>query len=295
MTEAVIVASYGREVRVLMGGGIVTASVSGRLRLDRFPVTGDRVMVSVTRHGCSVDEVLPRRNSLRRGCTEGTQVLAANVDLLLLLVSVNSPPLHRGFIDRTAAAASFDGIPVTVCLNKIDLAAEEEKAGLDALERDCRAAEMGFLRMSCATGEGVRLAAADLKGRQAVLVGPSGAGKTSFVRALGGPERLKTGDLNARTGKGTHTTVAAVLIPLPGGTAIIDTPGLRVFPLDHIPPTELQFCFKDFAGLQDGCRFRNCMHRNEPGCAVRDAAADGRLSVDRYDSYLQLLGELSGG
>jgi ribosome biogenesis GTPase len=295
--RGLVVTVHGKFLKILVEGREIRASMAGKTHTGESPSAGDIVEVKLCdTDGCStVEEIMPRRNSLRRPFPGGVQVIAANIDLAVIVVGVRNPPLRRGFIDRNAASAISGGIPVAVVVNKIDLAGPEDADLLDTLEKDCGMAGIGFFRISCLTGEGLDVLAEGLRGRIVVLTGPSGAGKTSLVKALGGPVDLRTGGLNARTGKGTHTTVAATLVQLPGDVMLVDTPGLRAFPVSHIPPGSMQMCFPEFVRFHDGCRFRDCLHRDEPGCAVKQAVSDGRLSAERYSSYLQLLEEVSGG
>jgi ribosome biogenesis GTPase / thiamine phosphate phosphatase len=294
--KGLVLSVHGKSVRLLVDGKELRATMSGKAFRGIFPSAGDLAVVTVRKDGCStLEEILPRRNCLRRPFPGGVQVIAANLDLAIVLVSIIDPPLRRGFIDRNTASALFEGITVVLAVNKMDLAEEEDLRLLDALERDCTDAGIAIFRTSCQTGDGLPAITQLLQGRTVVLTGPSGAGKTSLVKALGGPVDLRTGELNTRTRRGTHTTVAATLVRLPGDVMLVDTPGLRAFPIDHIPADQLQFCFRDFDRFRDDCRFRNCLHRNEPGCAVKQAAGAGALSAERYSSYLQLLAEVSGG
>jgi ribosome biogenesis GTPase len=292
-----VTAVHGRSIRLLVEGTEVRAVLTGKAYRGEAPAVGDLAEVRLCPDSCNsmIEAILPRRNCLKRPFAGGVQIIAANLDLALVLVSVRNPPLRRGFIDRNAASAIHEGIPVALAVNKMDLAGPEDVLAVDDLERDCGAAGIALFRVSCLSGEGIVELLGALGGRTVVMTGPSGAGKTSMVRALGGPEDVRTGDLNAKTGKGSHTTVAATLRMLPGGIALVDTPGLRAFPVDHIPAYEMQLCFPEFAGFRDSCRFRDCLHHNEPGCSVKEAAASGAVSAERYASYLQLLAEVSGG
>jgi ribosome biogenesis GTPase / thiamine phosphate phosphatase len=293
--EAILCGVHRRGAEALVGDEVVSVRLSGRLRLAGSPAVGDLVIVSAQSGVLVAEEIMPRRNSLERPVMGGTQVIAANLDAVLILSSVNSPPLRRGFIDRNAAAAEHQGIPVIVAVNKMDLAGPGEAGMVDSLEADCTRAGMGFIRMSCASGAGIVEVKTAVYGRSVVITGPSGAGKTTLVNLLGGSGDLPTGDLNLKTGKGRHTTVAARMILLACGGRLIDTPGLRVFPLSNITPSDLQMCFREIGGLRGGCRFRDCLHAGEPDCAVARAVESGTVSRDRYESYRGLLEEVSRG
>jgi ribosome biogenesis GTPase len=293
--EAILCGVHRRGAEALVGDDVMTVRLSGRLRLAGSPAVGDIVIVSTQSGVLVADEILPRRNCLERPVMGGTQIIAANLDAVLILSSLNSPPLRRGFIDRNAAAAEHQRIPVIVAVNKMDLAGPGDAVTVESLEADCARAGMGFIRMSCAMGEGIDSVKAAVAGRSVVITGPSGAGKTTLVNLLGGTGDLPTGELNLKTGKGRHTTVAARMILLACGGRLIDTPGLRVFPLSNITPADLQMCFREIGEIRSGCRFRDCLHTGEPGCAVALAVESGAVSRERYESYRGLLEEVSRG
>lgn len=283
---------------LLPDGTETDVRIPGRLFRGWVPATGDRVILdsAVGEDGAiSLAGVEPRRNTLERATGDGgTQVIAANIDIALVFVSLRDPVLRRGFVDRCLAAAAWHGIESLVAVNKIDLAAEGDDGILRDLELDCARAGAGFAGISCRDGSGTAALRGLLEGRTVVMSGPSGAGKTSLARLLGCRDDLLTGTVSLRTGKGRHTTVGARMVPLGGGTILIDTPGLRVFPIDQIPADRLHECFREFAEHTPFCRFRDCMHSAEPGCGVRAAVERGEISAGRYDSYLELFAELSG-
>ena len=295
---AVLSSVHRRGATVLLNDGTeVDVRVPGRLFRGWSPATGDRVSVTLPPEGgCILEGVEPRRNTLERSVMGGTtQVIAANIDIALVFVSLRDPELRRGFVDRCLAAAAWHSIEPCVAVNKIDLARDGDSLLLADLERDCRRAGATYAGLSCRTGAGTELLRSLLEGRTVVMSGPSGAGKTTLAGILGGRDDLRIGAVSLKTGKGRHTTVGARIVPLGGGTMLIDTPGLRVFPIEQIPPARLQDCFREFEAFTDSCRFRDCAHVSEPGCAVRGASEGGLISVERYASYLELFAELSGG
>lgn len=239
-----------------------------------------------------VEEVLERRGTLERTSPLGKmQILAANIDLVLVVASVASPPLRRGFIDRALASAEWSRLRAAIVFNKVDLSEEDDAADLEELRRVYgETAGYTVMETSAKTGEGIDKFRDAIHGKTVVLAGISAAGKTSLIKAVNPDLDLKVGAVNMKTTKGRHTTVSAKLIRLEQDTFLMDTPGLRAFSVDHIPSAELRFCFREFLDLPR-CRFRDCLHETEPECAVREAVEKGWLDRGRYDSYLKLLRE----
>ncbi len=297
MTEISIVSCVNRRgVDVLSGSGEERVHVPGRLLRGWKPAVGDLVDLEEDIHGRAITAVHPRRNALERSSPSGgTQVIAANIDLALIFTSLRDPAFRRGFMDRAAASCEWHSIEACLAVNKTDLAAPGDGDLLALLERDCGRAGMRFAALSCATGAGVPELTALVAGRTVLLTGQSGSGKTTFTSLLGSRSDLRIGAVNLKTGKGRHTTVAARAVPAAGGTVLFDTPGLRVFPIDHIPRFRLQDCFREMRQFSGDCRFRDCLHAGEPGCGVQNAVDAGWISRERYSSYLELLEELPGG
>ncbi len=275
--------------------GRMTAKLRGRLKREKWEndlvVVGDEVMVSPNDRGeASIEEVLPRRTRLSRRHPlsrgrEREDVIAANVDVVLVAVSASKPPLRPRFVDRFLAIAEWNRIDSALVVTKFDEA--DDPDAILSLCESYRAIGHDAWTTSARTGEGIDRLAAIFEGRTAVLVGPSGAGKSSLVNALDPVLALDVGEIGDQ-GKGRHTTRAAVLHPVRGGF-LVDTPGIRELASFAIPPRELGSCFKDIARLAEGCAFRDCLHVAEPSCAVRDAADRGELAATRYETYLSLL------
>ena len=241
--------------------------VTARGRLATTPVTGDYVEID---SGGAIARVLPRAGTVTRraaGRAVREQVLAANVDLALVVEPLPSPRVRRA--ERLAALAAAGGVPAALVLTKADLA--------PAVAADRFARRLGLadaVAVSAATGEGLGILRTLLPPRStAVLLGPSGAGKSTLVNALLGEERQATGEVRASDGRGRHTTVTRELIALPHGASLIDTPGLREAGLWDGAE------FEDIDALAAGCRFADCAHGSEPGCAVRAALAPERLAA----------------
>lgn len=279
------------------------AVLAGRLARDpspdAYPVVGDRVVLDpgVVGDGpARITDVLPRRSLLRRGAPDGTsrhQALAANVDVAFVVVPADRPVNARR-VEREATLAWESGAVPVLLLTKMDLCADRERAIATA-----SAAAAGVAVVAISVQEGQGLAQLDrwlAPGATVVLLGASGAGKSTLTNHLLGREHLRTRGLRA-DGAGRHTTTHRELVALPGGAWLIDTPGLRALALwaesgDEEAPA-LDQTFADVATLARECRFADCRHRSEPGCAVQAAVADGRLPPDRLASWEALGRELA--
>ncbi len=239
-----------------------------------------------------VEEIVDRNGCLERTSPTGRrQVLAANIDLVVVVASIASPPLRRGFIDRALASADWNRLEAALVLNKIDLAGSKGAADPELLEKVYgKLAGYTVIKTSAITGMGMERFKDLIAGKTVALAGISAAGKTSLIHAIHPELNLRIGAVNAKTTKGKHTTVSARLIPLGNSTFLMDTPGLRAFSVDHIPKDELKYCFAEFDGVGP-CKFRDCLHETEPECAVLKAVKDGLIDRERHQSYIKLLHE----
>ena len=253
---------------------------------------GDRVLLDAS--GEVIDQVLPRTSQLhRRAATEGeelAQVLAANITHVLAVASVKSPPFQPELVDGVLAAAAREQIPATLVLTKVDvapkLADRWAAAYADAGVRVLRTCSVGDARTEASLAEVARL----LHQNRSVVIGLSGAGKSSLLNAVVPGVRLRTGHLN-HIQQGRHTTTHTELLPLPGGGHVLDTPGVRSFHLFHTGSQELQFLFPEIAARLPRCEYRSCLHDGEATCAVKAAHAAGEVAPTRYASYLRMLRE----
>jgi ribosome biogenesis GTPase len=242
----------------------------------------------------AIAEILPRRSRLARrapGGGQGERIVAANVDQVIIVLAAAKPEPHPRMLDRFLVIAEGNDLTARIVINKIDLVGEDA-----ARERFAAYEKIGYrvLYTAARAGVGLEDVHASMAGRRSVLTGPSGVGKSSLLNALFPGAGLRVGEISESVNKGRHTTVGAVMLPLPEETDgyVIDTPGLREVGLWALPARELDRCFPEMRDRRDECRFGDCRHVAEPECAVRRAAEEGEISAERYDSYLRLLEEL---
>jgi ribosome biogenesis GTPase len=275
--------------------GEYEAALRGRLKqgTDTKLAVGDDVMVSPGGRGAqwTIEKILPRRSALSRrapGGGPGERVVAANVDQVLVVFATAQPEPHVRMIDRFLVIAEGNRLAGLLVVNKIDLqdvAAARRRFG--AYER----AGYPVFYTSTRTGTGLPALHEALAGRTTALAGPSGVGKSSLLNALYPGLNLRVGEISQSVQKGRHTTVGAWLHPLPDGGYVVDTPGLREIGLWGLLPSDLDACFPEFRPYIGACRFGDCTHRVEPGCAVRAAVSEGQIDSERYASYIKLRAE----
>lgn len=281
----------------LPGGELREAHARGRLMgrkkaLGNAVVVGDLVTLAEEGARLMVEAVAPRGNSFSRraaGNEPAEQVVAANLDQVVLVASLADPEFSPGFTDRVLCQAEHSGIPARLVLNKSDLARPgEARAIAEAWGR----AGMPVHRTCARRGEGVPELRHACEGRRSLLVGHSGVGKSTLMNALAPGMDLLEGAVNLKTGKGRHTTTAAWLLEPEAGLELIDTPGMRAFGLWGIGPRDLDQSYPEFRPFLGACRFGDCTHRAEPGCALRAAVEAGKVADRRFKSYLKLREEL---
>lgn len=300
MELAVVVAVFGRQLICEIDGELLPCSALGSLlRRDGPLAAGDRVRVERSGDEGIVRKLLPRSTALLRGSRSGNrppQVVAANVDLVLAVLSVREPPFRAGLADRILTAASVCGIEAALCINKWDLAeGGPTHREDDALPLPYEAAGIPVLRTSALTGAGIDPLAAVLAGRDAVVVGHSGVGKSSLLARLVPGLEVRVREVNAVTGRGRHTTSTATLVRTPDDGSIVDTPGIRAYGLVGTDERDLARHFTEFRPFLGRCGFEDCGHETEPRCAVREAVDRGEISEGRYEGYLRIRESLRAG
>ena len=261
-----------------------------RCRADLDLAIGDHVLVAREKH--RIASVLPRRTALSRPDPHNPKlerVLAANIEIVVNVVSLRNPPLRPGLIDRYLIATAKSGAEPLICANKIDLL--ESPAELEALDPY---SQMGIPVIPCSatTGAGLEELAAALRDKICVFSGHSGVGKSSLLNALDPQLRLPTGEVSGLTHTGRHTTTSSSLHRLSNGATIIDTPGIREFGLWNVEAADVHRYFRDLTRYRGSCAFSDCIHSHEPDCAVKRAVERGLIPAVRYNAYLRIMNSL---
>ena len=267
-------------------GNIYECKAKGIFRKDNFkPLVGDNVEITVLneeeKEG-SVTSILPRRNSLIRPAV-------ANVDQAFLIFAMENPKPNFLLLDRFLIMMEQQKIPVVICFNKKDVGEKEEMEKLYEIYTGC-----GYRVVLSSTyeGEGMDEIREILKGKTTVVAGPSGVGKSSITNCMQGEVQMETGEISKKLKRGKHTTRHSQVIPVEKNTFLVDTPGFSSLYLTDMKEEELRDYFPEFVMYEPQCRFQGRMHIHEPGCAVKKALSEGKISQQRYDNYLALYEEL---
>lgn len=281
----------------------INCKVKGNFRLKGIRTTnpvavGDSVTVRLNGDGDGfITEIAPRRNYIIRrasNLSKEAHIIAANVDQTFLIVTLIHPETSMTFIDRFLATAEAYSVPATIVINKTDLLIQEEdKEYLDAVTYLYKSIGYDVLHVSAKTGEGLERLRETLAGKTTLLSGNSGVGKTSLINDLVPGLNLKTARISDTHDTGMHTTTFSEMFDLPGGGEIIDTPGVRGFGTIDFDRYEVAHFFPEIFKISKDCKFGNCTHTHEPGCAVLKALENSEIAASRYNSYLSILDDVT--
>lgn len=298
--EGLVLKSTGMWYKVQTDEGILECRIRGKLRLKGIKSTnpvavGDRVLIDTdnTEEGqAAITKLLDRKNYIVRksvNLSKQNQILAANVDQALLIATLSHPQTHIPFIDRFAVSAEAYSIPFVLVFNKVDIYGEEQKDELEYLRIVYEQAGYTVLEVSAKEGTGLEDLKALLQGKVSLLAGHSGVGKSTLANKIDPRLDLKTNVISQSHEQGQHTTTFAEMHALPEGGYLIDSPGIRGFGLFNMAAQEIGDYFPEIFRLSGDCKFNNCLHQHEPGCAVKTAVEAHKLAFTRYESYLNFI------
>lgn len=281
-------------------GNAFNARLLGKFKIDGITSTnpiavGDQVEIEMENEiesSVTITAIGKRKNYITRVSPANKHqhhIIASNLDQSLLFATLKDPKTSQGFIDRFLITCEAYHIPAIIVFNKSDLYRKKEEEKFAEIKSIYETIGYKVLSMSIEKGDGVEAVKMLLKDKVTLLSGHSGVGKSTFINAVFPHLQLKTQDVSGWSGKGLHTTTFAEMFDIPGGGRIIDTPGIRELGLVDIPKEELSHYFPEMRALINNCKFNNCMHLNEPGCAIKAAVEEGDIHLDRYLSYCNIL------
>ena len=291
---ATVVRATGSWYDVLHDGAMLRCRIRGKLRLKGVRstnpvVVGDEAVCEADGGDCVIVDIVPRRNYVIRrasNLSKESHIIAANVDQALLMVTLRSPETPKEFADRFLVTCEAYKVPAAILLSKIDLQDAEAVAEFRAVYEG---AGYRVLEVSAKEGRGVEEVRKLLAGRTTLVSGNSGVGKSTLIQTIDPSLDIRTGEISDSHHKGRHTTTFSTMYPLAEGGAVIDTPGIKGFGLLDIDDAELWHYFPEMMRVAPGCRFYNCTHTHEPGCAVVEAVKTGEIAWSRHESYLKIL------
>lgn len=300
LTKGIVSHGYGRFYTVLGNDGSEYSCVlRGKHRIDPVwkkysnPVAvGDNVEISIADGQFTIDEIIARRNIFSRkdkkdkGKDRKEDIIAANIDVVVVVQSFYDPSLNLRFADRISVRASFMGMECVLCVNKSDLSSKDY---ISYIEKYYKNTGFRIFYMSGKTGEGIADFGNYIKQKRMLLIGYSGVGKSTIMNNLFPGLDLHTTEVSEKTGKGRHTTTNVMLKRMEDGTEIIDTPGMREFGIMDMSPYDIGDTFYEFRKFRGECQFHPCTHDHEPGCAIKKMVESEEISEDRYVSYLNIL------
>jgi ribosome biogenesis GTPase len=300
LEKGVVLKSTGSRYRVLYEEGkIIDCSVKGKLRIKEFRTTnpiavGDNILFEIDRKTNSgiITEVLDRRNWILRrssNLSKHSQILAANIDQVFLMITIILPETPVEFIDRFLITAEAYRVPARIIINKTDLYGEEESARMEYLESIYKNIGYDCIRLSLKELTNLDVLRDLMKGKTSLISGFSGVGKSTLLNVFNPLLNLKTSEISDYHKQGKHITTFPEMHKMPFGGFVIDTPGIRGFGVVDMERNEIYHFFREIFVKSKECRFNNCLHLDEPGCAVRSAVEMGEIAFLRYKSYLNIM------
>jgi len=300
LEKGIVLKSTGSRYRVLYGDGMtIDCSIKGKLRIKEFRTTnpiavGDNILFETDKKTDSgiITEVLDRRNWILRkasNLSKHSQIIAANIDQVFLMVTIILPETAVEFIDRFLITAEAYRVPAKIIINKTDLYGEQEFARLDQLEMIYKNIGYECIRLSMKDMINLEALKDSMKGKTSLISGNSGVGKTTLLNELNPLLNLKTAEISDYHKQGKHITTFPEMHKMPFGGFVIDTPGIRGFGVVDMDRNEIYHFFREIFRFSKKCRFNNCLHLDEPGCAVRSAVEKGEIAFLRYKSYLNIM------
>lgn len=284
MPQGIIYKGIGGFYYVKSDNKVVECKARGKFRNDKItPLVGDMVDIVEKNGSYVIDSIIPRKNILIRP-------LVANVDQAVIIFAAAKPEPNLGLLDRFLILSEYNGLSITICINKIDLL---EIAVINDMFIPYKNAGYKIIYTSTLKGYGINELKHNLENKISVLAGPSGVGKSSLLNAVQPNLMLKTGDISDKVERGKHTTRHTELMELETGGFVVDTPGFSSLDIDFIKKEEIEQFFPDFIEYLGLCKFSGCTHISEPNCAVKAALSNGRINNERYNSYVRLYNEIS--
>lgn len=282
---------------VLYNNEIISATLKKGINTicNKIIFPGDKVIIEKTKTSYTITNLLRRTSILSRVKKDSTRLndlgttknIASNIDLAVIVASAKDPALHPKFIDRYLLLLENSNIPTIICLNKSDLKTEETTKILDIY----RNLGIKVIETSTYTNQGITNLKEELRGKQAIFIGNSGVGKSSLTNALMDTETIKTSAISSKSKRGRHTTTSSKYYIWDEDSSIIDTPGIRSLDVSNLNPIEIQNYFKEFSNIKEKCKYKNCLHYQEPtaACTIKQAVENNTINKNRYQSYLRIL------